>query len=135
MSHLSVNEPSKEDVNKVYEKRERPDSKQKQKKNGILWYRFGSSGHLGRDPKCPTRGQTCRKCKGKDDFASVCKTKPKKQGVNQVQEKPEANEEQVDFAFRVTNEVHSNLLKLSVGGVKLEILVAITLLMKKPGKI
>jgi len=40
-----------------------------------------------------------------------------------VQEDLEANGEQVDYAFRVTNEVHSNLLKLSVGGVELEMLV------------
>ena len=58
-----------------------------------------------------------------DHFASVCKTKSKNRGVNQVQEELEANEEQVDYAFRVTNEVHSNLLKLSVGGVELEMLV------------
>ena len=31
--------------------------------------------------------------------------------------------EQVDYALRVTNEVHSNLLKLSVDGVELEMLV------------
>ena len=123
MSHLSVREPSKEDANRVYETPERPGGKQKRKKNGIQCYRCGSSGHLGRDPKCPAKGQTCRKCKGKDHFASVCKTKSKNRGVNQVQEELEANGEQVDYAFRVTNEVHSNLLKLSVGGVELEMLV------------
>ena len=30
---------------------------------------------------------------------------------------------QVDYAFRVKNEAHSNLLKLSIGGVELEMLV------------
>ena len=40
-----------------------------------------------------------------------------------MQEELEANGEQVDYAFRVTNEVHSNLLKLSVDGVELEMLV------------
>ena len=124
MSHLSVSEPSKEDANRVYEKSERPDGKQNRKKKGVHCYRCGSSRHMGRDPKCPPRGQTCRKCKGKDHFASVCKTKPKKPGVNRVQEELEANNgEKVDYAFRVTNEAHSNLLKLSIGGVKLEMLV------------
>ena len=40
-----------------------------------------------------------------------------------MQEELKANGEQVDYALRVTNETHSNLLKLSVGGVKLEMLV------------
>ena len=31
--------------------------------------------------------------------------------------------EQVDYAFRVTDRVQSNMLKLSVGGVELEMLV------------
>ena len=110
MSHLSVSGPSKEDANRVYETPERPDGKQNRKNNRIQCYRCGSSGHLGRDPKFPDRGQTCKKCKGKDHFASVCKTKPKKRGVNQEQEELEANAEQVDYAFRVTKEVHSNLV-------------------------
>ena len=124
MSHLSVSEPSKEDANRVYEKSERPDGKQNRMKKGVHCYRCGSSRQMGRDPKCPSRGQTCRKCKGKDHFARVCKSKPKKAGVNRVQEELEANNgEQVDYAFRVTNEAHSNLPKLSIGGVELEMLV------------
>ena len=47
----------------------------------------------------------------------------KKRRVNQVQEELAANGEQVDYAFRVTNEVYSNMLELSVGGVELEMLV------------
>ena len=86
MFHLSVREPSKEDAaNRFYETPEQPGGKQKRKKNGIQCYHCGSSGHLGRDPKCPAKGQTCRKYKGKDHFASVCKTKSKNRGVNQVQ--------------------------------------------------
>ena len=91
MCHLSLKEPSKEDANRVCETPERPDGKQKRKKNGIRCYRCGSSGHLGRDPKCSAKGQTYRKCKGKDHFASVCKTKSKNRGVNQVQEELKAN--------------------------------------------
>ena len=110
MSHLSVSEPSKEDANRVYERPEGPNGNQNRKKNGIQCYRCGSSRHLGRDPKCPARGQTCRKCK-------------KKPGVNHVQEELKADGDQVDYAFRVANEAHSNLLKLSVDGVKLEMLL------------
>lgn len=46
MSHLSLREPSKEDANRVYETPERPDGKQKRKKNGIRFYRCGSSGQV-----------------------------------------------------------------------------------------
>ena len=126
MSQLSMSEPSKVDANRVYEKAGRPKSKQRSKGNKgreIHCYRCGSTGHLGGDSKCPARGQTCRKCKGKDHFASVCKTKTKKPGVNQIQEEPQASGEQVDYAFRVTDRVQSNMLKLSVGGVELEMLV------------
>ena len=38
-----------------------------------------------------------------------------------MQEELEANGEQVDYAFRVTYEVHLNLLKLSVRGVHVEL--------------
>ena len=40
-----------------------------------------------------------------------------------MQEEPQASGEQVDYAFRVTDRVQSNVLKLSVGGVELEMLV------------
>jgi len=126
MSQLKVSEPSKEGANRVYEKPGRPKGKSRSKGNKSResqCYRCGLSGHLGGDPKCPARGQTCRKCKGKDHFASVCKTKPKKPGVNQIQEEQQANGEQIDYAFRVTYEVQSNMLKLFVGGVELEMLV------------
>ena len=73
--------------------------------------------------KCPARGQTRKKCKKKDHFASTAKTKPRKPGVNQVQEEHQSNREEVDNAFRVTNEAQSKMLKLSVGGVELEMLV------------
>ena len=71
MSHLRVIEPRKEDANRVYENTKRPDGKQNRKKKGIHCYHCGSSGHMGKDPKCPAKGQTCRKCKGKNHFASV----------------------------------------------------------------
>ena len=81
MSHLCVSESSKEDAKWAYETPERPDGKQKRKNNGMRCYRCGSSGHLARDLKCPARGQTCRKCKRKNHFASVYKTKPKNRRV------------------------------------------------------
>ena len=91
MSQHSMSEPSKVDANRVYEKAGKPKSKQRSKGNKgreIHCYRCGSTGHLGGDSKCPASGQTCRKCKGKDHFASVCKTKTKKPEVNQIQQEP-----------------------------------------------
>ncbi|KAJ8363309.1 hypothetical protein SKAU_G00121400 [Synaphobranchus kaupii] len=81
-------------------------------------YRCGHTDHLGRDPKCPARGQTCHKCSGKDHFSTVCCTKPKgaKHGVSNV-------EEQDDFAFVVKENNTTERLTFSVGGVKLQMLI------------
>nr|XP_058952093.1 uncharacterized protein K02A2.6-like [Pocillopora verrucosa] len=125
MSQLSLSEQTTE-AHRVYEKPRRPKDQQRNKESknrDSQCPRCGWSGHLGGDPKCPARGQTCKKCKKKGHFASVCKTKPKKPGVNQVQEEQKPDGEQVDYAFRVTNKGQSNMLKLSVGGVELEMLV------------
>ena len=62
ISYLSESKQGPEDVNK---KPGRPNGKQKSKgnKQEKHCYSCGSSGHLGGDPNCPARGQTCRKCK------------------------------------------------------------------------
>ena len=99
ISYLCVSKQGPEDVNRVYKKPGRPNGKQKSKgnKQEKHCYSCGSSGHLGGDPNCPARGQTCRKCVGKVHFSSVCKTKLKKLGVKQVQEESHANVDQVDL--------------------------------------
>ena len=99
ISYLCVSKQGPEDVNRVYKKPGRPNGKQKSKGNKQEKHcnSCGSSGHLGGDPKCLARGQTCRKCIGKDHFASVSKTKPKKLGLKQVQEESHANRDQVDL--------------------------------------
>ena len=40
-------------------------------------FRCGHSGHFSKDSKCPAWGKTCMKCKGKDHFSSVCRSKHK----------------------------------------------------------
>ena len=50
-----------------------------------------------------------RKCKGKDHWVNMCKTKQKKAAVNQVQEE-QTSEHQV----RVTSGLESNMLTVSV---------------------
>ena len=97
------------------------DYRNKQEKH---WYSCGSSGHLGGDLKCPARGQTCKKCKWQDHFASICKTKPQKLGVNQLQEESYANRDQVDLLLSESVMRYTQIcLKVSVGGVELEMLV------------
>lgn len=88
---------------------------------GSVCYRLGLRGHLFWDTKGPAKGQTCRKCKGKDHWASVCRTKQKKTEVTQVQEE-QASGHQINYTFRVTSGVDSNVLTVSVGGVNLEML-------------
>ena len=34
-------------------------------------YRCGYTDRMGKDPKCPARGQTCHKCNGKDHFSKM----------------------------------------------------------------
>ena len=41
-------------------------------------YRCGFEGHKADHPKCPAKGQQCRKCKNTGHFESVCKTKQRK---------------------------------------------------------
>ena len=98
-SDLSVGKQDTEDPSRVHKNPGRPNGKQKSKgsKQEKHCNSCGSSGHLGGDPKYLARGQTCRKCIGKDHFASVCKTKPKNLGVKQVQEELHVNVDQVDL--------------------------------------
>ena len=85
ISYLSVSKQGPEDVNRVYKKPGIPNGQQKSKGNKQEKHcnSCGSSEHLGGDPKCLAGGQTCRKCIGKDHFATVCKTKPKNLGFNE----------------------------------------------------
>lgn len=81
-------------------------------------YRCGYADHMGKDPKCPARGQTCHKCNGKDHFSKMCRTKgSKKQNVNNVET------EQKEFAFIVRDDDMSERLTFCVGGVELKMLV------------
>lgn len=76
-------------------------------------YRCGFNDHMGKDPKCPARGQTCHKCNGKDHFSKMCRTKRHKQNVYVLDE----------FAFVVKDENIPEKLTFSVGGVELKMLI------------
>ena len=76
------------------------------------------NGSFCRDPQCPEKGKTCRKCRGRDHFEKVCKTRPY---ANQVGEEP--NNPQYDYAFTVTGEENSDMFTIQVGGVDLKMLI------------
>ncbi|XP_064629303.1 uncharacterized protein K02A2.6-like [Lineus longissimus] len=95
-------------------------------------YRCGNTGHFGKDPSCPAKGQKCSKCGGNDNFAKVCRSSKAK--VNNIAVESDSGD---DFAFvvncklqynddciNVTNsKLKSNTLDFDVGGVKLSMLV------------
>ena len=73
-------------------------------------YRCGKLRHFGRDPLCPARGKTCRKCGGKNHFPVVCKTKHHSQGrVNCL-----ASPTEYDFVFGITDGNASSTINVSV---------------------
>lgn len=108
-------------------------------------FNCGNTGHWSKSPQCPARNQTCRNCKQKGHFKSVCRTKkrvpsktlteyPNKR-IRVIQAESEAKEntdhevtkhEQEDqekhyYAFYSGN--RSNIINCQIGGVKWEILI------------
>ena len=79
-------------------------------------------GHFSCDPQCRARGKTCRKCRGKDHFEKVCKTKSY---ARQVGREPDDNDPgpQHDYAFSITEGENLEMVTVQVGGVDLKILI------------
>ena len=75
-------------------------------------------GRFGRDPQCPAKGKTCRKCRGRDHFEKVCKTKP---CTHQVGMEP--SDSQHDYAFSINEGDHSEVTTVQIGGVDLKMLI------------
>ena len=98
-------------------------------------YRCGRTGHFGRDPVCPARGQFCRKCGMEGHFQERCKTKQKggakqakvrynrdpKKGVANVVD-VQGNEDTPVYAFAVDNKKQEKI-EVTVGGCKLNVIV------------
>ncbi len=90
-------------------------------------YRCGQTGHYGRDPECPAKGKTCRKCQGKDHFSSVCTTRRAQGEKKRFQPKNQANIRAVDtatceYAFTV-NSSSEPTLDVTVGNQQLNMLI------------
>ena len=79
-------------------------------------YACGYVGHTVKDPMCPARGQTCRKCSGKDHFATVCKSKSR---VNQIDTPGDIR----DGAFG-TFSINTDpvMVNVAIGGISLDVL-------------
>ena len=117
---LSVKGEESESINRINERSNNP-STSTQGRDKIC-YRCGLLGHLGHDPQCPARGKTCRKCRGKDHFEKVCKTKSY---ACQVGREPDDNDPgpQHDYAFSIAEGEHSEMDTVQVGGVDLKMLI------------
>ena len=89
-------------------------------------YRFGNTGHYGRDLTCPARGKTGSNCGGINHFAAVCKSKSSVTSrVRLVQ--PVSGDESDDepaYAFHLPDSSNRGpTIKATLGGVDMEILV------------
>lgn len=126
MSAMSGTGKLTETVNQLFHKGKRgkqvsgntKGKQSREKKNEGKCYRCGNTDHIGRDPKCPARGQTCNKCHGKDHYAKMCRTKGAgtRQTVNNIEDTKE------DFAFAV-NDGDMPRLSFCVGGVNVRMLI------------
>ena len=76
LAALSVKGEESESMNKINERSNNPSTSTQGRFQGRdkICYRCGLLGHFGRDPPCPARGKTCRRCRGKDQFQKFCKT-------------------------------------------------------------
>ena len=124
LAALSVKGEESESINRINERSNNPSTSTQGRFQGRdkICYRCGLLGHLGRDPQCPARGKTYRKCGGKDHFEKVCKTKSH---ARQVGREPDDNDPgpQHDYAFSITKGEHSEMVTVQVGGVDLKMLI------------
>ena len=111
LAALSVKGEESESINKIDENCNNPLTSTQGRFQGRdkICYRCGLMGHFGRDPQCPARGKTCRKCRGKDHFEKVCKTKSY---ARQVGREPDDNDlgPQYDYTCSITDGKHSEMV-------------------------
>ena len=121
MAALPVKGEESESINRINERSNNPSTSTQGRFQGRDKI-CGLLGHFGRDPQCPARGKTCGKCRAKDHFQNVCKTKSY---ACQVGREPDDNDPgpQHDYVFSITEGVHSEMVTAQVGGVDLKMLI------------
>ena len=120
LAALSATGEEPESINRVNERATNPSTSthgRSQTKDQTC-YRWGSKGHFGRDPQCPAKGKTCRKCGGRDHFEKVCKTKSYAHQAGKGPSGP-----QHDYAFSINEGEPSEMITVQVGGVDLKMLI------------
>ena len=136
-SQLKSMENGKNGVNAMREKQQDKTKEPTSEPMKQACYRCGNVGHFGRDPECPARGKTCRKCGGADLFGSQYETakaakppkprrggnpKGKKQKRNSVRYvESEGGED--EYAFAVNSAAPREKISVTVGGVVVPMLI------------
>ena len=97
----------------------------------IKCYRGGLEGHKSMDKICKAWGQTCRRCKGKDHFERVCKSKQSKEDHSEGNKEwpkrvRQVEDEEDRYAFTVRNISGANgdaKIGVNVGGIPVEMII------------
>ncbi|XP_064464778.1 uncharacterized protein K02A2.6-like [Ornithodoros turicata] len=87
-----------------------------EKKTPNACYRCGSTKHLANSPSCPARNKTCRSCKRKGHFESVCRQKSSAQATS-------VKEVDVDVYTTSTSTTKPIFCEIQAAGVPLRLLV------------
>ena len=136
-SQLASMEGGQHTVNLIRDSRreaQQRKGKEPGKKSKEACYRCGNVGHYGRDPNCPARGKTCKKCGGANHFAQQCKTKspkpvkPRSSGKlkdtkKKVRYVQDVDEDEDEYAFIVKSASQPGKIEMFIGGILVETVV------------
>lgn len=106
--------------------------------NGIaatICYSCGRQGHISKDPSCPAKGKTCRRCDRSGHFEKVCRKRPisnsnvqaigvtpdEGNAVSKVEPSSAPQEKKVYYTFHLGNS--SNVIDCEIGGVDMKVFV------------
>ncbi|XP_062600099.1 uncharacterized protein K02A2.6-like [Saccostrea cucullata] len=124
--------PEQETINKVSRYKHKHDFKQQDKQDKKC-FACGKYGHIRTDPKCPARGQKCRKCHMEGHYEACCKTKSKtkwhktkRAAVRNIEtsEVEQGQESERTYVFTIRNQDRSkNDFSVSIGGIDTKVII------------